>query len=478
MRMPAALRTGLPAAALAGLLAMAAAIALGGAIRQDYAALALLAGAVIVLPAIVFVQRAAAWEPRAAFAMSIVLIVIQSAVFRTRDIADKSIDAQVLMKLGAIAMMALMAATALSRIDTRRHSGDALVWFAFITYGALTSLISVKPELALVETFSHFAAFILLYGMAKLLGRINTVNALIASCFILCLMSLVAYVALPSLGRMSDWANGAFIPTSRLQGVFGTANAAGGAAGASLVLLLFLSDIPRNRPLFYALAAAFAACLVLSNNRMALVGVGVAALYIHLRQGNLPLKAALAVLGIGLVLFAYLGFGKELLAELSRSGSAEEITSGTGRTQIWSVVLRLWAEQPIFGYGAGSAKYILPNQPTLFAAAAHAHDLYLNILFSGGVIGLALLLAGLWLALRRTIRRQDDGVVALLLFFMVYGITEPTIGSLASFVPMGFYAAAILALPREGSALAGAGRAVVALGERRRPAAPGFERPG
>ncbi|MFP3381440.1 hypothetical protein SB767_34540, partial [Bacillus sp. SIMBA_069] len=34
----------------------------------------------------------------------------------------------------------------------------------------------------------------------------------------------------------------------------------------------------------------------------------------------------------------------------------------------------------------------------------------------------------------------------LLIFFMVYGITEPTIGGLVSFVPMAFYAAVVLAI--------------------------------
>jgi O-antigen ligase len=477
MTRPAVLRAGLPAAAATMLLAMAGAIAAGALIRHDYLALALVAGAAVALPAIVFVQRAAAWDGRAAFAMSIVLIVVQSAVFRIRDINDKSIDIQILMKLGAIAMMALMAATALARIGPRRHSGDAWVWFVFLAYGALTSLIAVRPDLSLVETASHLAAFIMLYGMARLLGRINTVNALIAACFILCLMSLAAYVGYPSLGRMSDWVNGAFVPTARLQGVFGTANAAGGAAGASLVLLLFLSDIPKNRAPFYAMVAAFSACLVLSDNRMAMAGFGVAALYIYLQRGDLALKATIGVLGIGLALIAYLGFGEELLAGLSRSGSADEITSGTGRTKIWSVVLRLWSEQPLFGYGAGSAKYILPKEPLLFKAAAHAHDLYLNILFSGGAVGLLLFLAGLWLALRRSLGRRDHGVVALLLFFMAYGITEPTIGSLASFVPMGFYAAAILALPDVNSALAGPGRSPALLAQGVRTPAPGIERP-
>ena len=68
------------------------------------------------------------------------------------------------------------------------------------------------------------------------------------------------------------------------------------------------------------------------------------------------------------------------------------------------------------------------------------------MLFSGGAIGLGLFLWGLWMAFRRATRRQDHGAVSLLLFFVVYGITEPTIGGLVAYVPIAFYGAAILAM--------------------------------
>ena len=455
-------RTGLPVALGAGLALAAAALVTLAALRQEYLVVLVIGGAILLPPALVFVQRAVIWDGRLAFAMSVLLIVAISAVLRLRDIDDKSIDAQILMKLAAVGMMGLMAVTALARMEMRRHSPDFLIWSLFLFYSMLTSLIAVQPAMALVETSSHLAAFVLLYGMARLLGRVNFINGLIASCFILCLMSILAYVAMPSLGRMSDWVNGAFVPTSRLQGVFGTANAAGAAAAIGLILTLFLSDIPKARPLFFALMAAFSICLVLSNNRMSMTGFAAAALYVYMRKGDLRLKLAVGVLLLGLTMLAYLGFGQEMLESLSRSGSADEITSGTGRTRIWTVVLQMWSEQPILGYGAGSAKFILPKNPLLFAAAAHAHDLYLNVLFSGGIVGLGLFLWGLWVSLRSAAAQQDHGTVSLLVFFLVYGITEPTLGGLVSYVPIGFYAAAILAMPLWASKAAGfAGDGVV-----------------
>ncbi len=138
----------------------------------------------------------------------------------------------------------------------------------------------------------------------------------------------------------------------------------------------------------------------------------------------------------------------EILAGVSRSGSVDEITSGTGRTRIWAVVIDLWTQRPLFGYGAGSAKFILPVHPLLFEAAAHAHNLYLNILFAGGLVGLGLFLTAVVTATRAAWRQHLHSVIALIVFLLVYGITEPTIGGIASFLAMTFYA--MLILPTSG----------------------------
>ncbi|WP_089177418.1 O-antigen ligase family protein [Bosea sp. AS-1] len=440
------------------LLAVVGTLAAGAAITGDVLALGCLLGAVGVPVGLIFVERAIAWDGRHAYRMIIVLTIILSAVFRLRAIDDKSIDVQIMLKLLAIGLTGLMAAVAILRIGLRNHDRAFFVWCAFFVYMMLTSFITATPALALVETSSNLAAFLLLYGAACLLNRENLVRALIASCLILCLLSITAYVIVPSLGRMSDWVNGAFVPTWRLQGVFGTANAAGGAAAVGIILALLTPALSGNRWLRIAALGVFAACLLLSNNRMAMAGLGAALLYANWVKGNQALKLAIAAFVVSLVLLAYLGTGDELLELLSRSGSSDEITSGTGRTRIWSVVLQLWSEQPLFGYGAGAAKYILPKNPLLFAAAAHAHNLFLNILFSGGVVGLLLFVYGVGAVAWRAASGKDHRTIALLIFFMVYGITEPTIGGLVSFVPMAFCAAVILGIAPPPGRVAGGSR--------------------
>ncbi len=428
------------------LLAVVSVIAVASIAAGDVLALACLLAAAAAPFGLVFIDRAAAWEGRDAYRMVIFLIIVLSAVFRLRAIDDKSVDAQILLKLLAIGLAGLMAAVGLVRADPLRHGPALPIWCAFFAYMMMTSFITVTPTLALVETGSNLAAFLLLYCTAGLLGRDNLVRALIASCFILCLLSLGAYIVMPQLGRMSDWVNGAFTPTWRLQGVFGTANAAGGAAAVGIILTLLLPVRSGSRLLRLTGLGVFALCLLLSNNRMAMAGLGAALLYASWPKGGWALKLAIVALATGLILLIYLGAGDGLLQVLSRSGSSDEITSGTGRTRIWAVVLELWSEQPLLGYGSGAAKYILPKNPLLFTAAAHAHNLFLNILFSGGIIGLCLFVSGLGVAGWRAVKRADRQALALFIFFMAYGITEPTIGGLVSFVPMAFYAAVVLAI--------------------------------
>jgi O-antigen ligase len=218
------------------------------------------------------------------------------------------------------------------------------------------------------------------------------------------------------------------------------------------MLTALMSGIAWRRPLFIVLITPMLFCLVASNNRMSIAAMGAGFLYVYLRRGSFGLKAALVILIAALVAIVMATFGDAILAGVSRSGSVDEITSGTGRTRIWAVVLDLWTQRPLFGYGAGSAKFILPVHPLLFEAAAHAHNLYLNILFAGGLVGLGLFLTAVVTATRAAWRRGLHSVIALLLFLLVYGITEPTIGGIASFLTMTFYA--MLILPTRGDTAA------------------------
>jgi len=88
-------------------------------------------------------------------------------------------------------------------------------------------------------------------------------------------------------------------------------------------------------------------------------------------------------------------------------------------------VLELIGQQPLFGYGYGSATFILPQDPRLFSVAAHTHNLYLEVLFSGGVIALSLFIAALAVTFYDGLRNHCFGPLLIISFFLLRGIFEP-----------------------------------------------------
>jgi O-antigen ligase len=123
------------------------------------------------------------------------------------------------------------------------------------------------------------------------------------------------------------------------------------------------------------------------------------------------------------------------------------------------------------GRGFGSALYILPNHPDLFRAAAHAHNLYLEQLFSGGLIGLGLFASSILMTIAMAWKIKASREFSLLVFFLIYGMTEPVISGPISFplIVMLLAVALILLNARPRSLHAGTDRIAPTLARRSRP---------
>jgi O-antigen ligase len=71
-----------------------------------------------------------------------------------------------------------------------------------------------------------------------------------------------------------------------------------------------------------------------------------------------------------------------------------------------------------------SAVTILSQDPRLFSAAAHTHNLFLEILFSSGLLGLIAFFIALASTIRSFLITSNMAVLAILLFVLIRGITE------------------------------------------------------
>ena len=362
--------------------------------------------------------------------MAVIYIFVAAANFRIRAYDDKSVDLQVAAKLAAfsivIATCCVFFSFALGRI---RFPWIFYLWLAFFGGLIVCSLYAEKVSFSLTCSVLFLFSYLYAVYMTAWLSRRSAVQVMMGAALLICVGSIFVYFVIPSIGVMQAWtAEGGFGEIGRMKGLTGSANGIGFIAAFALVLsvLYFRSLGPSGRWTAFLLVPSAILCLALSANRSSMIAVVATIWFSFVFRRNAGPKVLLTIV-LTLVGAAALAlFPDEILATLSRSGKAGEITSATGRSSIWAVVLEMWAQRPLHGYGYTSALAILPLDPRLFHVAAHAHNMYLELLFAGGATLLALFLYATWQTLRQAHRLGAVKEAALLVFFLLRGLTEAT----------------------------------------------------
>ena len=214
------------------------------------------------------------------------------------------------------------------------------------------------------------------------------------------------------------------------------------AFGLGLGLLL-AHGVNRDRVLIYvALLLPIWIALVMSNSRGGIVAmlaqVLAGALLLVRRQTS---RVALIAVVVAAVLFGTLWVGGDRLATNIESVGAhfagDSTRDGASRKEIWRATLKMFAAHPVAGTGFGGYWIGI----TAFHDASgsltpqEAHNEYLEVLSSGGVIGLAI---GVWFAVTvvRRIRenlQHDRGYIRAVRLGAVLGITGVVVHSLLDF---------------------------------------------
>jgi O-antigen ligase len=411
--------------------------------RDDAIALGLLALTPVALVGIYVVAQGVIGQRLFAAIPAVAYIFIVGAIFRTRAYDDKSIDLQVAAKLAAFGIMFVTAVVFFSfALGRMRFPRLFYVWLTFFSALIMTSLYAVNVVFALTCTVLFLTAYLYSVYMTVWLSRLTAVHVMIWAALLLCLGSIFVYYAIPSVGVMQGWTpEGGIGEIGRMKGITGSANGIGliAAFGLVLAILYFGSLSTFGKCTALAVIPSAGACLILSNNRSSMIGVAAALWFSFVSRKNIGFKVMLTVTLAVIGITALALFSDQIFSALSRSGKADEITTATGRAAIWSVVLEMWSQQPLHGYGYASALAILPNDPRLFHAAAHAHNMYLELLFAGGVFLLGLFLYAIWQTLRQALRSGAINEAALLIFFLLRGLTEATpFSGMASFSSFAF----------------------------------------
>ena len=189
----------------------------------------------------------------------------------------------------------------------------------------------------------------------------------------------------------------------RISGVVGTANELASVLVTAALLAGGLALALRRAPVARTLCVgAGLVCLIglfMTLSRAGLVALGAALVAAVALAGRRRLGIALIVGAVGLTVLGYFS----LAASEQARERVTTIGNGTGRTDIWTVALRMVGDDPVRGVGAGnfqtvSVHYLLRpgsilRDEFIVDRPQVAHNMYLHVLAELGIVGLALFLA-------------------------------------------------------------------------------------
>lgn len=203
---------------------------------------------------------------------------------------------------------------------------------------------------------------------------------------------------------------------------------------AGLVGCVFLANMKRGP---WLALLGWGVCLLISvwtGSRMATFGLLMLwVLYPAYRTQRTRVLAGVASAGLGLGFLFIPSFLERFFPQ--GGGSVGRVlhgeVSGTGRFEVWPLLLQESKKHIVLGAGVGeSSKFV----PLVWEGIYHPHNEYIRILFECGIVGLCLLLVALFgqlLLLRGLIRRSDGELKTIsvaaymsLIFMMTISLTD------------------------------------------------------
>lgn len=377
---------------------------------------------------------------------------LMHAVFRIRDYQDKDIDFQVIIKIALWITVASVALIHARRWIELLRNPVNLPCFLFVTWLFVTALVAPNPTYTIVSAFTIFSCVVFSAYLFTRFEAPDVFATLVLSIMLFCAVSIVVYFAIPEFGHYVYWVNEERFISPRLAGIAGSANNMALVAAFGLVATgLYFNEFHRMNRLFVPASVLLCgAALLMTNSRSPLVMTLLILLAAYAFTWK-RLYAGLFLISVAMLLFAALiPFGQEfLLKAVSRSGDVGEVTSFTGRTEIWYAVLKLVEAQPLMGYGYASSVFVLPQHANEVGfATSHAHNVMLQLLLTTGWIGVILFTLSIAGVALRAVVYGDRVAFGMMAFVLLNGITESSgFTTLANICSLAFGIAVSLPVP-------------------------------
>lgn len=350
------------------------------------------------------------------------------------------LDLPVMLKLAGIGFAAIYGGIGFltdRRVRDIMQSFPVFWVVIIIAMYVVSAPFSMDPKVSLVSTFSIVAVLLLTLRALVQIGIMPVLNAIFVGMGLFNVISWIVFFVWPEIGVLKEpIADGKF--AHRMSGL-AHSNLLGQYSGLTVVLgAIMMFTYNKKSALRVGLIAIAMGALICSLSRTSLIAT-LAALAIAYRRvffkpEYLQRYVVATMVGIFalMVVSTQIDLGakiKEKMTLVSKSGDADELTSATGRSEIWAYAIRLISERPLIGYGAGTSKHLLARY------SSYTHNMILNVAFSTGIIGgfaCLMMVLGRIRAMFVISHPLADGI---LVFIIVNGLFENVIFSVLAGMP-------------------------------------------
>jgi O-antigen ligase len=398
----------------------------------------LAAGCAMILAATALGQR---------WALSSLLVFVifgLSLSLRTRQPGDTGLDFQNGMKLLTWVLIPLIGIVNWHRLVPFLRERTIVLAALYGMIAFASSLWSLTPAYTAGNALGIIAYLILACLAVSIIGIPATLRLFTITLLFYVSLALAAGVLMPE----TAWVAPSVVETTyRLQGFSGHPNVLG---EQTAVLVTFAAIAHRRKVIGWKILIASVvvgfAALIATDSRTTTAAALAAWVIIALRERRLLLPGAAIALCGGVVaagLLAVDGFPNigHLLGPLSRSGSASEITTLTGRTELWAVAADLIAQKPLFGWGFNGTEALMVGSVgrAFVGDPVNAHNMYIQTLLSMGFLGSLPAFGFLGILAVRMVVRPDPTRDQIVLLAMIIGLAEVGLFSTPVLLPLAFF---------------------------------------
>ncbi len=274
---------------------------------------------------------------------------------------------------------------------------SVLPYFLLMLLAVASFKWSQQPTVTLRESFLAMIFTIYLATMCWRYSWKQLIEGMWIALLGMVLLSMVLYVAMPSIGKMAD------IHVGAMSGVWMEKNAAGqiGVFGACLALAR-LAISPKTMMSSLLSFLIFSVFLIMSTSKTSLVAyiVGCGGFgWVFLMRRNLPVSMVTlwtSLVGGGLLVNWVKGNTETVLSMLGRSATF------TGRSEIWQSLQISLADRPMWGHGYSAywdevvyGKTLAYVYDDLQFLPKHSHNSFIEMKLSLGMVGAYLLVGAI-----------------------------------------------------------------------------------